>query len=131
MRHLLPGRNPSEKNVAPALVPRRLSPAAGNPAGLPNSSFVCCACSQECANCGVKVRGMWRWGLSPTGGGVSVLQMTRKHFHPPGARIAVGTGFKPVLGADGALPRRPATAADPLPSGTETDENRYRGYKSG
>ncbi len=74
---------------------------------------------------------MWRGGLSLAGGGVSVLQMTRKHFHPPGARIAVGTGFKPVLGADGALPRRPATAADPLPSGTGTDENQYRGYKSG
>ena len=127
MRHLLPGRNPSEKNVALGLVP---SLGRGR-AGPPNSSFVRCACSQKCANCGVKVRGMWRGGLSPAGGGVSLLQMTRKHFRPPDARIAVGTGLKPVLGGDGSLPRRPAIAADPPPSGTGTDENRCRAYKSG
>ena len=93
MRHLLPGRNPSEKNVAPALVPRRrqsgrppelvirtlqlvprtcqlrgvgkgnvalgLVPSLGRgTARLPNSSFVRCDWSQECANCGVWARGM-------------------------------------------------------------------------
>ena len=52
------------ENVALGLVP---SLGRGT-AGLPNSSFVRCDWSQECANCGVKVRGTVALGLVPSSG---------------------------------------------------------------
>ncbi len=61
MRHPLPGRNPSEKNVALGLVPS----LGRGPAGVPNSSFVCCDCSQACANCGGVGEGNVALGLVP------------------------------------------------------------------
>ena len=109
------GRSPRRRGnlVAPALVPRRRQPGR-------RPDLFTCMLRLAPITC-------QSWNVR----GASLLQMTRKHFRPPDARIAVGTGFKPVLGGDGSLPRRPAIAADPPPSGTGTDENRYRGYKSG
>ena len=54
-------RGVGEGNVARGLVPR----LGRGPAGVPNSSFVCCDCSQACANCGGVGEGNVARGLVP------------------------------------------------------------------